>query len=76
MCGDFSGDPVVRTLCFLSWGHGFDPWWTLAKELKSHMPRGADPPLQIITYDWKEESEYKYLSFIILSNLGYFNPVP
>ena len=51
MCGDFPGDPVVKTLCFHSWGHGFDPWWTLARELKSHMPRGADPPLQIIRYD-------------------------
>ena len=25
-CQDFSGGPVVKTLCFHCRGHGFDPW--------------------------------------------------
>ena len=33
--GDFPGGPAVKTLCFHCRGHGFHPWWSLVRELRS-----------------------------------------
>ena len=35
---DFPGGPVVKTLYFHYWEHGFDP---CSGELRSHMPHGV-----------------------------------